>query len=59
MLSAKLYVTCPNCGKKLCRAVRGSEVDAECPKCHKLVLIQINTDGAVSTKVDEPVPTPA
>ena len=51
MNSSKLYVTCPACGKRLCRAVPGSELEQDCPKCRSLVLVQVDPDGKVSTKI--------
>ena len=51
MNSSKLYVTCPACGKRLCRAVPGSELDQDCPKCQGVVLIRVDPDGKVITQV--------
>ena len=33
------YAMCPQCGRKLCRGCRGSEI--ECPKCHKVFYVHI------------------
>ena len=46
MNSSKLYVTCPACGKRLCRAVPGSELDQDCPN-----LIRVDPDGKVITQI--------
>ena len=51
MNSSKLYVTCPACGKRLCRAVPGSELDQDCPKCQGVVLIRVYPDGKVITQI--------
>ena len=51
MNSSRLYVTCPACGKRLCRAVPGSEQEKECLMRRSLVLVQVDPDGKVSTKI--------
>ena len=51
----KLYATCPICGRRLCRAVPGSEVEQECPKCPRvMVLIKVDLEGKVITQVVQP-----
>lgn len=51
MGNSKLYVTCPYCGRRLFKAVPGSEVEQECPKCQNLVLVHVDEDGTVSAKI--------
>lgn len=50
-MGSKLYGTCPICGKKLCRAKSGSEVDVYCPTCRKNITIEIKADGKVISTV--------
>lgn len=35
------YAMCPQCGRKLCRGGMGSEIEIECPKCHKVFYVHI------------------
>ena len=49
--NSKLYATCPACGRRLCKAVPGSELEQDCPKCQSLVLIQVDPDGKVITQI--------
>jgi predicted nucleic-acid-binding Zn-ribbon protein len=49
--SNKYYATCPYCGRRLCRAVPGSDVDTECPKCNNTVSVQVDMDGTVKAKI--------
>ena len=49
--NAKLYATCPACGRRLCKAVPGSELEQDCPKCQNIVLIQVDPDGKVITQI--------
>ena len=51
MGNSKLYVTCPYCGRRLFKAVPGSEVEQECPKCQNLDLVHVDEDGTVSAKI--------
>ncbi|MBR4394465.1 MAG: hypothetical protein IKT07_10675 [Oscillospiraceae bacterium] len=51
MNNPKFYVTCPACGRRLCKAVPGSELEQECPKCQNTVLIQVDPDRKVITQV--------
>lgn len=53
MTTSKLFATCPFCGRRLCRAVSGSEIDTVCPKCGKTILIQVDKDGKVITQIIE------
>jgi len=51
--SSKLYATCPLCGRRLCKAIPGSEIEIDCLKCQKTVLISVDKDGKVTTQVVE------
>ena len=51
MGNSKFYVTCPCCGRRLCKAVPGSEVEQDCPKCQNTILIFVDEEKAVTTKV--------
>ena len=48
---SKLYATCPACGRRLCKAVPGSELEQECPKCQGTVLVRVDQDGKVITQI--------
>ncbi len=37
----KMYASCPICGHKLCKAENGSDVDILCPRCGKLIQVQV------------------
>lgn len=43
------YATCPNCGRRLCKAEIGSKVEIECPKCGEPVVVQVD-DAALHIK---------
>ena len=49
--NSKLYATCPACGRRLCKAVPGSELEQECPKCQGTVLVRVDQDGKVITQI--------
>ena len=49
----KLYGTCPICGKKLCRAKTGSNVDVFCPTCKKTVMVEIMNGRVIAVITDE------
>lgn len=51
--NSKLYATCPLCGRRLCKAIPGSEIEIECGKCQNSVLISVDKDGKVTTQVVE------
>lgn len=53
MNCSKLYAVCPACGKRLCKAVPGSELEQECPKCQSLVLVWVDPDGKVSVQISQ------
>ena len=38
------YAMCPQCGRKLCRGETGTEIEIECPKCHKLFFVRIDAE---------------
>ena len=59
MGNSKLYATCPRDGRRLCKAIPGSEVEQECPHCKRIVLITVDDQCKVSTQIiqqksDEP-----
>jgi len=47
----KFFVTCPECGRRLCKAVPGSEMEIECPKCSKQLMISVDDECSVSVKL--------
>ena len=49
----KFFATCPECGRRLCKAVAGSEVEIECPKCAKALIISVDDECSVSVKLLE------
>ena len=49
MGNSKLYATCPRDGRRLCKAIPGSEVEQECPHCKSIVLITVDDQCKVST----------
>ena len=52
MNNSKFYAVCPACGRRLCKAVPGSEVEQDCPKCQSVVLIRVDPDGKVITQIN-------
>jgi len=44
----KYFAVCPLCGKKLCKAEEGSQVEVQCPVCKQEVEV-IVTKGTVIT----------
>lgn len=38
------YVTCPKCGRRLCKAESGTKVEIECPKCGGITSFTIKDD---------------
>lgn len=51
MGNSKLYATCPRCGRRLCKAIPGSEVEQECPYCKSTVLITVDDTFKVSSQL--------
>ena len=43
------YITCPQCGKRLCRAELGSNVEITCPSCKQDIKASVDKDGGVHT----------
>lgn len=41
------HITCPQCGKLLCRALIGSFVEVYCSNCKTLVQGKVDNDGGV------------
>ncbi|MEG2688355.1 MAG: hypothetical protein RSA24_04220 [Clostridia bacterium] len=41
------FISCPECGQKLCRAETGSKVEITCPKCKTEFEGFIDKDGGV------------
>ena len=37
----KLYVSCPLCGHRLCKAENGSNVDIKCQRYNKIISVQV------------------
>ena len=48
MGNSKLYATCPRDGRRLCKAIPGSEVEQE---CKSIVLITVDDQCKVSTQI--------
>ena len=43
------YITCPQCGKRLCRAELGSKVIVHCTNCKKDYVSTVDENGGVHT----------
>lgn len=43
------YITCPQCGKRLCRAQLGSKVEIACTSCKQDYLATVDENGGVYT----------
>ena len=43
------YITCPQCGKRLCRADLGSSVEITCSVCKQELSATVDKDGGVYT----------
>jgi len=39
------YVTCPVCGRRLCKGEAGTAVEIDCPKCGKTMFVRIGKTG--------------
>ena len=48
---SKLFATCPRCGRRLCKAIPGSEVEQECAYCKCTILITIDDQNKVSSQI--------
>lgn len=48
---SRFYVSCSNCGRRLCKANPGSEMEIDCPKCEKHLLITVDIECAVNIKI--------
>ena len=53
MTNSKMYITCPNCGKRLLRAKPCSEIETQCPQCKEMVLSTVDEKGAVTSWIEE------
>lgn len=42
-----MHITCPQCGKLLCRAKIGSFVEVQCGTCKQLIQGTVDNDGGV------------
>ena len=47
----KREIHCPVCGKVVCKAKNGSEVDIHCDRCNSDIIATV-TDGMISTMED-------
>lgn len=43
------YITCPQCGKRLCRAVLGSKLEITCAACKQDYVSTVDENGGVHT----------
>lgn len=43
------YITCPQCGKRLCRAVLGSKLEITCYACKQDYVSTVDENGGVHT----------
>lgn len=43
------YITCPQCGKRLCRAELGSNVEITCSGCKQDIVASVDINGGVHT----------
>ncbi len=41
------YVTCPVCGRRLCKGEAGTAVEIDCPKCGKTMFVRIGKTGTL------------
>jgi len=53
MTNIKMYITCPNCGRRLCRAKRCSDVELQCPQCKETVQSTVDEKGIITTQIIE------
>ncbi len=49
----KLYACCPICGHKMCKGDEGTSIDAVCPRCGKLIRIQIKDGNVLLTPLEK------
>lgn len=56
MDSQRLFVTCPYCGRRLCRVSPGSDIEAECPKCQTMIIAWVNTEKKIVTQIIKSIP---
>lgn len=55
MDDSMLLVTCPHCGKRLCKAKPGSDLETECPKCKYTIIVVIDVEHRVTIQFIQPV----
>ena len=53
MTNIKMYITCPNCGRRLCRAKPCSEIETQCPQCKETVQSTVDEKGAVTSWISD------
>ncbi len=41
------YITCPECGQRLCRADYGSKIESSCYKCRAEFKANVDKDGVL------------
>lgn len=47
----KLYITCPVCGKKMCKANLTAQLELRCPLCGSDLYAEIGTERKVTVQV--------
>lgn len=47
----RLYVTCPVCGKMMCKASPAAQIEARCPVCKSELLAEIAAGHKVTVEV--------
>jgi len=47
----RLYVTCPICGRMMCKASQAAQIEARCPICKSELLADVSEGYKVSVEV--------
>lgn len=51
MASKRLFITCPICGKMMCKANLHAEIEAKCPTCKSELQAEVTSEQKVSVQV--------
>ena len=51
MGSKRLYITCPVCGKTMCKASQAAQIEAKCPVCKSDLLAEVASTRKVIVEV--------
>ena len=59
MGTKRLYITCPVCGKMMCKANHVAQIEAKCPVCKSDLLAEVAATSKVIVEVIKEGAAPA